>query len=891
MPTPAFGTAEQIASQDLTAKLNIQAHYAANGDIWLVYEQGALIKYQIWVASTGIWGSSVDALSGFSVPSKNSGTLVSAMDDAGNIMLLWGTSANQQHWQRITNAEVRSTPAAWAVSVVGTERQWVVGRSGSKFTAVMNKPTTTGITLWDYDDVAGNWINERLEVDRSGVGGITNVQSVTGAWTDTDDTFHLAWREARGADSYIIYQKEGGSAEEVSGPHTSTASATVPKIAPSRGDDSDDVYLVFLLSLDPTGSRSRVHKRTSGSGWDAGADLDANGDGSSGPHCYADPHNNVHILYAHDATPEIYYRRVAGFGSVGPQNKVATTSGNSRAPWTPFDFVARATTFLQIIWEDDTTGSQVRAWWSLCTNCVLLPNKQFGSCIETAKGGLATDHYEVAIGQVLVWGGGPIAHPSGPGTNMVRTGAAGEIILDRSYPITANGVLTSWLFWRGTTSAVEIKVGELYLLICRDVGADVEVIGRAANSEVIPSGEGLYELSAGGIAVQKGDLVGIWMAPISNSVFAHQAPQGEQFSISRFANEALPDVGSDLPLTAATDRDVMVVGVRGAITEESIIQVGYRSDGTNDDTDSYLDFTLNTDAFADANVSTPANLFDSSIGTSSEVASGLVGNVYYHASELALDSDEDEIPVERVEIDMSNIRAGATVKIYTSNAETTNDLAGAEGVSDWVKILTIDEDWVITTSEVISVARRARWIRMEITGGSSLAQAINGFEIQAIMDRITDGKFLPNPDSGLKDRFWFDVDSAPTAPQITALLETTAPVGSTKVFLAATTPQEFFDQFLTSTYVMVVSGGRRDDNRKVSITAVFSKDADEKWLSLVIPLDESFSPGAKVLPLPKWFQLRAKDSGGALIGRTYWTPTMGVAEDWIRTHVMFTGDM
>ena len=890
MPTPAFGTAEQIDNQDLLAKENIQAHYAPNGDLWMVYEQGALIKYQIWNATAKIWGFPVDVLVGFSPPSKQGSTLVSAMDDAGNLMLIWGTAANQQHWQRITSAGVRSTPAAWPVSIIGTERQWVVGRSGSKFTAVMNSPTTTGIKLWDYDAVAGNWVNERLEADRSGVGGITNVQNVTGAWTDADDTFHIAWRELRGADSYILYQKEGGSAEEVSGPHTSTASASTPRIAPSRGADSDDVYLVFLLSLDPTGSRSRVHKRTSGSGWDAGADLDANGDGSLHPHCYADPQNNVHILYSHDATPEIYYRRVAGFGAVGPQSKVATTSGQSLQAWVAFDFVERATTFLQIVWLDNTTGSQMRAWWNTCTNCILLPNKQFGSCIETAKGGLAPDHYEVAIGQVQVWGGGPISHPTGPGVQLAQTGAAGEIILVASYPIVADGILDSWLFWRGSTSAVEIKIGELYLIIARVISANTVVKARVANSEVIPAGEGLYELSAGGIEVQKGDIIAIWMALISNSVKANRAPQGDQTSIIRFQDEALPDIDDILPGSGVTNSSVMVVGVRGALTEEAIIQTGYRSDGTNEDSDSYLDFTNTTDAFADGNVTDPGNLFDSSIATAASVATGLIGNVYYHASELAADPDEDDIPVERVEIDVASIPAGGTVKIYVSNDETTNDLAGAEGITDWVKIVTMDENWGIVSSDVLMVARRARWVRLEITGGSSLSTEVNAFEVQVIMDRITNGEFTPHPDSGLKDRYWFDVDSQPQAPQISGILEQAATPTSSQLEFTATTPEEFFDQFTTNTYMVVTSGGRNDVNRKVSIVAVFTKNFAARTITLVIPLDESFSPGALVSPMPKWFQLRAKDAGGLVIGRTFWTPTMGVAEDWIRNHSMYSGD-
>ena len=292
-------------------------------------------------------------------------------------------------------------------------------------------------------------------------------------------------------------------------------------------------------------------------------------------------------------------------------------------------------------------------------------------------------------------------------------------------------------------------------------------------------------------------------------------------------------------------------------------------------------------AFTD-NVDDAVNLFDSNDASLASVAAGVVGNVYYHASELAPDSEDDVLPIERVTMKWV-VPAGGLIRVYASQAETENTLTGASGITDWALVATIDETWLNTRAQTIHMARRARWVRLEIQGGTSVKTDVGAFECQSMMNRIEDGDFPPNPTAGFKQRFWFDQDSHRQASQITGELESELVAGLTSVFFTDNTPDEFFDQFQVNDEVVLMKGTRGTADR-LAMSNVFSINKPEKKIEIIFPVDITFSAGARLMPAPKWFQIRAKDAADALIGLSNWIPTIGVEQPNIRSTTTYGSD-
>lgn len=885
---PSFTGESEVANQATTGKQDAVAFELPDGTIRLLYGIGsATIKYQDYNPISGTWGAPLDVhISG--VPSPRGDTLAADMDDDGNIMIVYGTSTGVGSgiYARLLRVDGSFSSAVNMQYVAGgvlTEKQYVVHAGGNTFTYIGDVGTIPGIKAADYNPATGNWANVRTVVDRSTAGSpvLNNIK----AFVDVNGLLHVAWRELNGATYSIGYQQETGAYELVDS-WASPANGANPCFVVDN-TDPDNVILVTTVSSDPTGSRVVVYKRTSG-GWDAGTDLDVNADTGQSNTIWplrVDRNNNVHLLYndASDAVSQkVYYVRSIDFGVFGTAVQVSFGGGGEAAR--QGSVLKRKNIItdeeIYVFWGDTRPGGGFTVWWNTCDNCIVTPPKQYGTCIEVSKGALTPDHYELVIGQTAVWGGGPLSHGD---TELVQTGAAGEIIVDAAYPMEATGKLESWYFWRGSTSVGDLEIGDLYLLVYRN-GL---LVHRVPNSKVIPAGEGLHELSAGLIDVREKDLIGVWMASGSNSIKAN-TPTNTLQTLYRDPNKALPAVGAALP-AGPTDDEVTTLVVRGSVIEEDTILVGYATDGTNEDSDGYLDFTLTTDAFADGSVTNPGNLFDSSAATAASVAAGATGNVYYHAAELAAVAEDDQIPVERVELDYGAIPAGGKLRVYVSNAETANTLVAAQAIDDWVQIFELDENSRSSTSFVLHIAQRARWIRLEIVGGTGLATTVNACEVQVMMARIENGEFTPHPTAARKDRFYLDLESHRHAAQISGIIDIDLGPTSTFVQFTQATPDEFFDQFNSLDQAVIVQGGRGVENRGQKV-AVLSVDKAAKSINLTNFIGQSFTAGALLMPLPKWFQARAKDASGNTIGRTLWMPSIGTAEEWIRSHAIYTGD-
>lgn len=890
---PAFTGESEVPNQTGLTKDNIIAFEMPNGNVRVVYEDGASIQYQEWDNVAETWGIPIDVdLTVSSHPSKFGGTMAADVDENGNIMIIWNTSTGVGSGTYSILLRADGTQVYHGVDIralsggVLTAKQDVVHVGSGTFSYV--NTSVLRVRALDYNPGTANWTNNRELAYRASATALANIAAAA-----SSGVLHVCWRELVGTDSIIRYIIEGGSVEDATPLYLSASSdsVTAPKLAISR-TDADDVWLVARLTT-ATGNKPVAFRRSSG-GWgsqiDLGLDTDL-GSVSDQPFIWVDLENNAHVIY-HDSSaasgqPSIFYRRSLGFSaSWSDKAQVSTPTGSDQSR----DGVVLRKEFsggnVYVFWGDTRTGGSYTIWWSTCATCIAGPLKRFGSVVEVNRGSLTgINHLEVVIGQASVWGGGPVSRGD---QDLVQSGAAGMYVVDKNYPIEATGKLASWYFYRGATSAVNIGVGELYLLIWRTVGSNIELVARVPNAEIIPAGEGLHELSAGNVSVLEGDFLGFWMAPISNSIKASR-----DFTLASLCivqtNEALPAVGATVPGSPSTQDLVTTLSVRGVVIEEETILNGFAADGTGEDADGYLDFTLSTDAWADGSMNNPANLFDTNTGTYADAASGTTGNVYYNVGEIA-GNPESNPPIERVEVDCTSIPADGFVRVYVSeDASVANSLAGAQAIEDWVLVAEITENWDLASSIVLHVSKKGAWIRLELVGGSALATQVNSFEVQACLGAVTDGEFPLNPTSGLKDRLFFDGDSHRHASQLPGIVDSALGTTSMVIRLIDNTPDEFFDQFDPGDGAILTLGGRGVSNRSQKVNVQLA-DSITKQVTITNFIGQAFAAGVYLMPLPKWFQVRAIDAGGSVVARTLWVPTIGTAQEWIRSHAIFTGD-
>ena len=84
--------------------------------------------------------------------------------------------------------------------------------------------------------------------------------------------------------------------------------------------------------------------------------------------------------------------------------------------------------------------------------------------------------------------------------------------------------------------------------------------------------------------------------------------------------------------------------------------------------------------------------------------------------------------------------------------------------------------------------------------------------------------------------------------------------------------------------------GTRGVADRLAMSTVFGVNKPNKTITIISPVSISFTAGARAMPSPEWFQIRAKDSANALIGLSNWIPTIGVEQPDVRSTTTFGSD-
>jgi hypothetical protein len=134
---------------------------------------------------------------------------------------------------------------------------------------------------------------------------------------------------------------------------------------------------------------------------------------------------------------------------------------------------------------------------------------------------------------------------------------ANFVIVDTNHPISGAGMLTSWSFWAGTTGGVQ-------LVVVRDDGTDVTVVGESPVVSSPTTGGVATEALSPALPVQAGDLVGLYFQSTGVVPFDGIANAGTTGTVLYTVNGyGDPAVGATLAFDGAVTRtySVSVSGV------------------------------------------------------------------------------------------------------------------------------------------------------------------------------------------------------------------------------------------------------------------------------------------------------------------------------------------
>lgn len=330
----------------------------------------------------------------------------------------------------------------------------------------------------------------------------------------------------------------------------------------------------------------------------------------------------------------------------------------------------------------------------------------------------------------------------------------GILHADRSLAAQENFTIDHWTTYHYSNSGASIDrfvpAGDVALVALYLDGSDWKVRGIAVTDRPMHAlGGYTFDCS---LAVTAGDIIGIWIKAGSNFQWwgdnFDTSPPTDVISFRYIATA--PSVDQNLgasPLATYADYmfSITAIGTPGAY---SYVTSGFDCSGSSGITNPVLD----TDAFADGNVTNAANLFDGSGGTYAEVAAGDTGYVY-----CVVNNSAPGHAVEKIRLEAKQRGAG-TVHVYTTDdAAGSVDLAGAEGINegDWDLIAEIPGDYDDTTGDEawnLHVGRDATWIRLKMVG-ITLSMRVYQLGFWETTTPISSNKFLATPYDGNWSRF------------------------------------------------------------------------------------------------------------------------------------------
>lgn len=508
----------------------------------------------------------------------------------------------------------------------------------------------------------------------------------------------------------------------------------------------------------------------------------------------------------------------------------------------------------------------------------------YGTAIDITRPA-NTSYYRVLVGETILCGGGPMVAGD---TYVEAISPPGTLFVDKNYPMTSTGQLTSFVFVQANSGATfPIDPGDIRLVVM-DRNEVVRSVMDMDSSQTVA---GMFRYS--GVAnVNAGDYIGIWIAHGKNiRVSASSETEGQtnmvQYDATSGMIEGLVLVGSGVNTSPSK---VLNICAQSSPRGGTPVVQGFVSDGTNEDTYGYQNFTLNTNAFADGNVLTPANLFDASTATSATAAANTTGYVYYN-----LDAITGLVPVESVAIHCPSIATGTKVEIYGSRDTTrAKTLAGGQAVTDWRLMATVDLITFTATNWVISVGQKLKWIRLKLVGGTALPVVISAFEVKALTKVISDGKFTVNPTIGwTRDRIFFDAASNRLCPQITGTTQSSVgPLDNNIPMNTSKTNSEFYDQLSPSDVVWFYRRVRDSGVMYYPNILSVSGGVSSGFLGFPGGIGGTVTAGVgefiSAAPPMVSYMVTAYDAAGNVLDTSAWIPVTGAINTALRTHTVYS---
>lgn len=508
----------------------------------------------------------------------------------------------------------------------------------------------------------------------------------------------------------------------------------------------------------------------------------------------------------------------------------------------------------------------------------------YGTAIDITRPASAA-YYRVQLGEITICGGGPMVAGD---TYVEAISPPGTLFVDKNYPITSSGQVTTFAFIQvNSGAAFPIVPGDIRLVVM-DRNENVRSVMDMDSSQ---SAIGMFRYS-GVINVTAGDYIGIWIAHGKDiRISASSETEGQtnmvQYDATSGMIEGLVLAGSGVTTSPSK---ILNVCVQSDTRSGVFLSQGYVSDGTNEDTYGYQDFVLNTNAFADGNVTSAANLFDASTATSATTAANLIGYVYYN-----LDAIAGLVPVESFAIHCPSIASGTKVEVYGSRDTTrAKTLAGGQAVADWRLLATIDLITFTAPNWVVSVGQKLKWVRLKLTGGTALPIVISSFEVKALTATITNGNFTVNPVGGwTRDRIFFDAASNRLCPQITGTtlssvgqLDNNIPMNTSK------TNSEFYDQLVGQDLVWFYRRVRDSGVMYYANVLSVSGGVSSGFLGFGGGIGGTVTAGVgefiSAAPPMVAYRVTAYDVSGNALNTSAWIPVTGAIATALRTHTVFS---
>ena len=787
----------------------------------------------------------------------------------------------------------------------------VVAIPGGLFTVLCFRSSTSDIILIDFNPDTGTWTNERTIYDRGTDPPDWEVLCINNnslAYSQIDGSYHIVLDVRRGHFSTtipeVLYLKVVGSSVVSQQYITGSATALTPYRQPQVGVAplTGKAFMIYKNDFPSSKSTVVLRETISGTTW-GGEQLVCKDDQHSASLA---GQNRANLVVAGDGSVHILYQDTAEINTWDRWYRSKPVNGALTAPDRVFEGTSEgdySSAYQSSLLNQPSESSEgalyafsmrqghfevtpFTTWWNVNPDALASAPRSYGTCIDVHKlAGVSPTAYRVHAGEVALFGGSPAVDGD---TYIAASGAPGQLFIDTSYRMNDAGRIKAWTISQVNAAiSYPIDMVSVVLVILYKSGSNYVVRAVSPMNRNLPR-TGQFEFTCD-LQVQKGDYLGVWMS--SSPAVQIQANTELDSAVNylvEFTAAAIPTAGQNMGAgsASATARTVHLFA-RGEVINPVQILLGRVSSASGEDAYGYYDFVSGTDAFPDAGIVTPANLFDVDKTTQARNNIGASAYVYYF-----LPLSAGLVAVESIAITKATTGVDGAVDVHVSQVMTVSaDLAGAQSIAeaDWKHVGTFDNALIID-DHVIHVARRCKWVRLKLSSTTAITRA-GALEIKVASQAAAGGSFAVHPTSGVKTRIWIDASGHRWAPQ-RSRISAVAVSALDRFILFSGIDAEFIAQFTPGdrVYLDGTTGRGADPLIKVGVvrSAVLDEGSGTMYIELVSGIGVDFPSPPVVSPPPLAIQARAVNAVGQVIGATPWIPTVGVYQQWSRKHDVFS---